>query len=330
MKRVSRWLGWGLLSLLVLAALLAAHTWWAKPLLLDWFYGRVFLQFALQSPEQLSAWRLVPGSLAYYDSQLDDASPAAEARRAALFRDAAHTLRRYDRNALDAEALLSYDTLAFYLDTAVRGDAWRQHDFPLNQSSGLQSGTPDFLVQVHQVGNSDEARSYVERLAKFGTQFDQALQGLEQRRAKGIVPPRFTVQQVLTQMRAFIAVAPKANALYISFKDKLDKLPAEAIDASAREQLLRHAEAQIRDTVYPAYGRLIAHFVALEPLAQGNFGAWHLPDGEAYYAWCVRKHTTTEMTPEALHALGLAEVARIGAQMSAILDAKGLPPGTIG
>jgi uncharacterized protein (DUF885 family) len=86
----------------------------------------------------------------------------------------------------------------------------------------------------------------------------------------------------------------------------------------------------IEHGVYPAYRSLIEHFAALQPKVTRNDGAWSLPDGDAYYAWCVRMHTTTDMTPEQVHALGLAEVARVTAEMDAILKAQGLADGPIG
>src|SRR5690606_5025387 len=105
---------------------------------------------------------------------------------------------------------------------------------------------------------------------------------------------------------------------------------AEAINQSAQDELLKRAEASIDGSVYPAYRDLIAWFTALQPKATQNLGAWSLPDGEAYYAWCVRSHTTTDMSPAQVHELGLSEVARISAEMDAILRDQGLTEGSVG
>ena len=330
MKRALRWLGGGLLLLVLACGLLFVNVWYFKPLSIDWFYFRTFAQFALEQPQLLSSLRILPPVLNIWNGDLDDASPAAQERAAVQLRAALDTLHRYDRAALDPEGRLSYDTLEHYLRIRVEGDRFRQHNFPVSQLYGIQTGTPDFLVQQHPVDDARDARDYLSRLAKISTQFDQLIVSLREREAKGIIPPQFAVERVLAQMREFNALPPQRNPLYVSLKEKLDAIPAERMDTKARADTLAQAEQSIQRDVQPAFARLIAFMAAQLSKAQGNRGAWSLPDGAAYYAWCVRLHTTSEMTPEHLHTLGLAEVARIDGQMDAILQARGLKAGTIG
>lgn len=330
LRRLALLLSLLLLALVLGAAALAAHTWYAKPLRLDWFYGRVFAQFALHKPELLSSLRVLPGWLDFYSSNLDDESPAAEAYGAQLVKDGHATLLRYDRDALDAEGRLSYDVLAYFLRIQVEGEPWRQHNFPVNQQFGVQADLPNFMTQVHQVNNLGDAQAYLARLDKFPRKFEQLLQSLQQREAKGILPPRFTVEKVLVQMQGFVAPAPKDHPLVTTFADKLAKLPAERLDSATRERLRAEAATAVERSVYPAYRTLIAYFTALQAKAVENRGAWSLPDGERFYAWCIRQHTTTDMSPAQAHALGLAEVARIAAEMDAILEQHGLAEGSVG
>jgi uncharacterized protein (DUF885 family) len=124
-------IGW--LALLLLAAALAAHTWYAKPLRLEWFYGRIFASFALQRPELLSTLGVLPPWADFYADELDDASPAGQERAERLVADGLATLRRYERDGLDAEGRRSYETLEWYLASQVEGHAFRHHDFPVNQ-----------------------------------------------------------------------------------------------------------------------------------------------------------------------------------------------------
>jgi uncharacterized protein (DUF885 family) len=330
MKRLLKWL----LSLLALAVVLAGaffiHVWYFKPARIDWFYGRVFAQFAAQSPELLSNMRILPSWLDFYSDKLDDASPAHEAALAEMIRNDVETLHRYDRSKLDANGQLSYDVLDYFLSIQVEGDRFRDHDFPVNQLQGIQSSLPNFMAQTHQVNSRHDADAYIARLDKFPQKFSQVLEGLRLRESKGVIPPQFTVEEVIAQMEGFVGKPAKENMLYTSFKEKLDKIPADKLDESSRGALLAGVEGAIDKNVYPAYKLLIDYFKTLQPKAQGNFGAWHLPDGDAYYAWCVRMHTTTDMTPEEVHNLGLAEVARISSEMDAILKDKGLADGTIG
>ncbi|HEY0179591.1 MAG TPA: DUF885 domain-containing protein [Dokdonella sp.] len=324
--------GLACLVLLVAAAAAASfvHVWYFKPYRIDWFYGRVFAQFALQSPELLSSMRILPSWLDFYGGDLDDASLAHEAEMAALVERDLDTLHRYDRAALDDEGRLSYDVLDYFLSTTVEGDRYRDYDFPVNQMFGVQSSLPSFMVDTHTVGNERDARNYVARLDKFPLKFAQVLDGLKLREAKGVLPPKFTVDEVLKQMSDFVGVPAKQNMLYTSFAAKLDELAPGAMPKAKRDALLGRAEASIAERVYPAYRSLIAYFRALQPKARRNDGAWSLPDGDAYYAWRVRMQTTTDLTPEQVHALGLAEVARIGGEIDAILRQRGLADGTIG
>jgi uncharacterized protein (DUF885 family) len=330
MGKLLKWLLRLIVLVIVLAGAFFVHVWYFKPAKIDWFYDRLFAQFALQSPEMLSSLRILPPWLDFYSDKLDDASPAHDAQMSDLTRRDAEMLHRYDRNALDRDGQLSYDVLDYFLSIQVEGDHFRDHDFPVNQMFGVQSSLPNFMAQTHQVNNKHDADAYIARLDLFPKKFAQVLDGLKEREAKNILPPQFTVEEVLAQMQGFIAKPAQENMLYTSFKDKLGMIPAGNIDQTTRDALLARVKASIDQSVYPAYLQLIDYFTTLRPNAQGNYGAWHLPDGDAYYAWRVRQNTTTDMTPEQVHTLGLAEVARISTEMDAILKDKGLSEGSIG
>lgn len=330
MRVALKWLFRLVLAVVLLAALAFVHVWYFKPYRIDWFYGRLFAQFAFQSPEMLSGMRILPDWADFYSRRLDDASPAQADAMARLVDDGLKTLHRYDRDALDAEGKLSWDVLDYFLSIQAEGDRFRYNGFPVNQMFGVQSSLPNFMAQQHQVANAGEADAYVARLDLFPTKFAQVLEDLRLRESKGVVPPKFTVDGVLEQMNGFIGVPPRQNMLFTTFKEKLDRIAPDAMAQARRDELLARVEDSIANRVYPAYRDLIAYFESLRPKAQKNEGAWSLPDGDAYYAWCVRMHTTTDMTPEQVHSLGLAEVERISGEMDAILRDKGLAEGTIG
>lgn len=330
MRTLFKWLLRLVLLLLVLGGAFFVHVWYFKPYSINWFYGRTFAQFALDSPQMLSSMRILPSWADFYSNKLDDASPAHEQKIADMIRADHDMLLRYDRNALDRRGQLSYDVLEYFLRVQLDGDKYRDYDFPVNQMFGVQSTLPNFMAQQHPVGKESEARDYIARLDKFPEKFDQVIESLRKREAKGIVPPQFSVEEVLKQMDGFTSKPAKENPLYVSFKEKLDKVAADKMDGPTRERLLAAVDASIQRSVYPAYKKLIDYFSALQPKAQGNFGAWHLPDGDAYYAWRVRENTTTDMTPEQIHQLGLTEVARISTEMDAILKGEGLADGSIG
>ena len=330
MKKLLKWLFGLIVLVLVLGGAFFVHVWYFKPYKIDWFYTRVFGQFAVESPEMMSSLRVLPPWMDFYSKKLDDASPKHDEDIAKIFHDAHDTLMKYDRNAMDRRGQLSFDVMEYFLRTQIEGDAFRYYDFPVNQMFGVQSNLPNFMAQTHQVKDAGEAKSYIERLHKFPQKFDEVIESLKLRESKNLIPPQFMVDDVLKQMDGFMASAPKENPLYVSFKEKLDKIPADKMDQASKDKYLADVEASISNEVYPSYKKLSDYFKALQPKAQGNYGAWHLPNGDAYYAWCVRQHTTTNMTPEQVHQLGLSEVARVTQEMDAILKDQGLAEGTIG
>jgi uncharacterized protein (DUF885 family) len=331
MKKLFKWLLRLIVLLVVVAGIAFVHVWYFKPYKIDWFYGRVFGQFALQSPQMLSSMRILPPWADFYSDKLDDASIAHSDEMETMVKADLDMLHRYDRSALDDEGKLSYDALEFFLADQVEGQQFRYNDFPVNQMFGVQSSLPNFMAQTHQVNSSADAENYIKRLDQFPLHFSQVIENLKLRESKGAIPPKFTVDKVLEQMSAFIAVPAQENMLYTSLSEKLDKLDGDkALAQPAKDDLLGRTQTSINDKVYPAYRDLISYFTGLQAKATQNLGAWSLPDGDAYYAWCVRSHTTTDMTPAQVHELGLSEVARISAEMDAILREQGLAEGSIG
>ncbi len=327
MAKIMRWTLRGGLLLLLALTVLVLHSLYFKPLSIRVFYERVFVSFALDSPETLSALGLLPPALNWTADRLDDYSLAhGEAQVAKLKEDLA-TLRRYDRSALDDR--LSYDALEFFLQMQADGDRFRLHNYPLNQLFGVQSNLPSFLAAQHRVLGLGSAEDYVSRLREIPRVVAEIDEGLQLRESLGIIPPTFVVEKVGAEMRGFVATAPTDNILYTALAEKMAKA-SDPIAEDAQSRLLAEAEQVIRDEVYPAYQRWIDGYAALLPKTTGNNGVWALPDGDALYRYMIRMHTTTDMSPEEIHALGLSEVARIEIEMDAILRGEGLAKGSIG
>lgn len=330
MKTLLKFVAWTLFALLAAATALGLHTVYGKPLKVEWFFERVFIEYAVDDPEMLTSLGMLPSWLDWYSDDLTDRSLAREQAMQAKLREDLATLREYDRDSLDENTRLSYDVLEYFLAIQQDGERFALHNYPLNQLFGVQSNFVTFLATQHGVASQADAEAYVARLGKTPVMVAQVMEGLEAREAAGILPPTFVVEKVLAEMRAFTATPATDSILYTSFVEKLDKLPADALAPQAREKLLAQVEGAINDAVYPGYQRFIAYYDRLLPLTQGNRGVWALPDGEAFYAWSARLHTSTDMTPAQIHQLGLDEVARIEAEMDAILVAEGLVEGSVG
>jgi uncharacterized protein (DUF885 family) len=330
MKRTLKWLGVLLLGLVLLAAAALAHTWYFKPVSIDWFYNRIFIQFALENPELLTRLRILePIGIRGHNGKLTDASIAHEDAVFARLKNDYATLHRYDASGYAGQDRISYEILDYYMGTQVRGEPWRHHDYPINQLFGIQSELPNLMTQAQQVNDVKDAELYIARLGEFPRKLDQVIEGIKLRESKGVIPPKFVVEKVIDQIKGFLAPGAKGNTLTASFKEKLDKIPAERMDAATRAALVARVEDAVSASVFPAYNALAAYFETLRPKATRNDGVWALPDGDRYYQYEIEANTTTTMTPDQIHTLGLSEVARVGAEMDRILKDAGYIEGTL-
>ncbi|MFM7459292.1 MAG: DUF885 domain-containing protein [Burkholderiales bacterium] len=329
MKRVLKWLGIAIASLLLIVTALGLHTWYAKPLSIDWFYTKVFGQFALDNPELLTQLRILEQiGIRGHNAKLGDSSPAETERQFAKLKANYETLKSYDSRGYTGQDRLSYDVLEYFLGTQVRGEAWKYHDYPVNQMFGIQNDLPNLLTETQQVNDATDAEHYLARMALFPKKMDEVIESLKLREAKKIIPPKFAVEKSLGQIKAFMQPAPAKNALVLGLKNKLDKIPADKMGQPNRDAFLKRAEESVSTNVLPAYSKLAQYLEALGSKALENNGVWALPDGEKFYNYQIESMTTTKLTGEKLHTLGLQEVARIGADMDAILEAEGYKKGT--
>ncbi len=293
-------------------------TIWGKPWSVKLLFARTFLRLAFSGPELLTHIGILEKfGLHFHNARLSDASVAHETKIFNFVRRDLAILRSYDPRRMSRQTRLSRDIMEWFLDDQVRTEPFRFHNYPLNQMFGVQSELPNFMMTIHPLNSRVNARNYIKRLELFGRKFDQVLDGVTVRTQKGVIPPRFVIRRVLDEMEAFSGQPPKENPLYTVFAEKTHDVPmAEA----ERQELLAQVEAAVEKTVYPAYRRMIAAFQELEARATDDDGVWKLPNGEAFYTYALRSFTTTEMTPEQVHAVGLAEVRRIEAEMRGKLE----------
>jgi uncharacterized protein (DUF885 family) len=329
MKRFFTWTGWLVLGLLLLGGGLLAHTWYFKPLSINWFYARVFLDFGLDNPEMMTQLRVLEQvGMRSHNAELTDASQAHEDRELAKLKANYATLKRYDVNGYSGQDRTSYEIFDYFMNDQVRAEPWRYHNYPVNQLFGVQSELPNLMTQIQQVNDATDAEHYIARLGQYPRKLAQVIDGIKLRESRGIVPPRLVVEKVLDQIKGFVGPGAPGNALTLGFKDKLEKIPAEKMDAATRQALLARVEKAVTESVLPAYASLASYFESLRPKATRNDGVWALPQGDQYYQYAIESNTTTTMTADQIHQLGLSEVARVGAQMDQILQDAGYVKGT--
>jgi uncharacterized protein (DUF885 family) len=185
------------------------------------------------------------------------------------------------------------------------------------------SSLPAFLINYHPVGDRADARAYLTRLQKLPAVFDQLLANAREQAALGITPPKFVFPLMIDSCREVIGGAPfdtsgRDSPLWADFSSKVSAL--KDADAATKQQLLADGRAALVGGVKPAYERLIAFFTAQEKVAAADDGAWKLPEGRDYYDFKLRAHTTTKLSADEIHELGLREVKRIHAGMAAIKE----------
>jgi uncharacterized protein (DUF885 family) len=284
--------------------------------------NRAFARAVIDSPETLTQLHVLEqAGIKFHQDDLDDESQAAGDRALAQMQEAGKELRGFDRDKLPYQQQLSYDMVDWLLERMEDGvNRWRYYNYPLNQMFGVQSGFPSFMESAHSIGGVGDAEDYNTRLSKVGVKFTQVMEGLKIREEKGILPPTFVVDKVLDEMTRFVAAPAAENILQTSFKKKLEDAKISEADQA---RLMAENTRQIEESVYPAYKIFIDYYTQLRPKTTTDDGVWKLPQGDEFYAFMLQMMTTSEMTPEEIHQLGLSEVDRIQGEMREILAAEG-------
>ncbi|MEY4730284.1 MAG: hypothetical protein RL020_1442 [Pseudomonadota bacterium] len=292
------------------------------------YFEEHFRSGILENPEQLSYLTLQKKYNAEAaDAKLTDRSDAFAFKRLQKDKASLAQLKRFDRAHLSSADALSYDVLLNQLTMNVAGERFYYHDYVLNQMGGVHTELPNLLLNVHQIKSVLDAENYIARMGQFNVAFAQVLDSLKQRQQRGIAPPRFAVEKALDNIKQFIKPEPRQHDLFTQLQKGVNAL--QDADAATKVRLLAAGEQGMNASVYPSYRQLVAHLEAWLPEVKNNNGAWALPDGDAYYAHQLRENTSTDMTPEQIHQLGLSEVTRIHAEMRPLLDSLGYRGGSV-
>jgi uncharacterized protein (DUF885 family) len=272
-----------------------------------------------QSPQTLT--RL--GRKERYD-ELDDPSEAALDRALAWRRESVAEMReRFDPDALSPEGRTSYDIWELELARAEEDAKWRRHQYVFGWSSP-HTGLPNFLINFHKVAAPADMEAWIVRAGKIGPAIDAYLARAQAAAGQGVRPPRFAYEQALGEIKRVTGGAPFApgdpSPLYADALTKIAALEtAGSIDAAQAEDFRKRAADAMTTGMKPAYDRLASWLTADAASADAEpRGASALPDGAAFYQARLRDQTTTDLTAEEIHQLGLAEVARIRGEMETV------------
>ena len=231
---------------------------------------------------------------------------------------------RFDRAALSPDDQLSYDILLYRNTRAASIFPYRRNAYVFDQMNGAQADIPAFLINIHKVDSEADARAYISRLEQTGRYIDQAVAESIERDTLGVRPPRWVFPQVIEQSKNIITGAPftagKDNDLFADFKTKVGKL---SLPQATKDALIAEARTAMLTAMRPAYQRMIATLATQARRAGTDDGIWRFADGAAQYKALLKYYTTTELDGDQIHALGLAQVARIHGEMTAIKESVG-------
>ena len=250
----------------------------------------------------------------------DDISPRAqEAELKVSRRSLQWLLDSISTDLLNEQALLSYTLYKQKLEQQIADHRYRLYNYPLNQMSGKQSGVPAFLINMHKITTKKDAKDYIKRLKAIRPLFDQLIENLREREKAGVIAPNYVFDHVLNDSKNVISGFPFAGedscALFKDFHDKVMDLD---VSLTEKDELLNLSKAALLGSVKPAYHKLIGLVNTLMGTYNEEDGVWRLEGGAAFYENALRRTTTTEMSAEEIHQLGLREVNRIHEEMTTI------------
>ena len=291
-------------------------------------FDQVLRETVRQSPEFATSLGLDTGKDADLRHMLGDNSYAAIAKDLARNRKAQALVTAVDPASLSPQARIDREVVLYSIQSNMVGPekfglSSPQGPYPITQQDGVYFSMPDFLASTHPVKTADDAEAYLDRLAMMGRQLDNETEVQRREAAKGRLAPDFSLDLALGQMANLRSPSPADNQLVQALTSRTG--PAKiAGDWQAR------AARIVATQVYPALDRQIALLRSLRPSARSAAGIWAIPNGDAIYAAALAQATTTSLSPDEVHRMGLQQVAELTAQLDPILRGQGLTQGSVG
>lgn len=327
-------LGWTLVALLLTGSYVGYRIAFGHPFTINQLANRQALQYLTRSPELFSQLGIIDGT--WFDGHSGELAAVGVAKRDedyAFLAKAVDDVKAFDRASLSPQEQITYDILLDFFGgaLAMKKFDWLSSEglYPISPMWGTQVGLATFMQTGHQVSNEKTARNYIKRLEAMGPKLDAVTGEMQRQASLGVILPPALLERSLVLIEDTIKGKPEDNALVTTFVTRMKE--AEDLPQALQDELKAAAIKQVQASVIPAYQRMSAALIALRPqAATQTAGVGRLPDGAAYYAMMLKQMTSTDYTPDQVHQLGLDEVARITAEMDALLQAQGIKDGTVG
>jgi uncharacterized protein (DUF885 family) len=298
---------------------------------IDEFFEASHSQLLLRKPELLTELNL-SAQFGLRNDQLNNISDAYLRETQHLEAAILSQLLTYDRQNLTPEQQLSYDIYLWTLEDLVQGHQFMYHDYPLSHFiNSYNFNLTTLLTELHPLDNRQDVEDYIQRLSQVETQVDQLLEGLIIREEMGIIPPDFIIAMARSNLVDYIdlrgsnpeAIEATRIPVFSVFSESIESI--SELSADEKIEFRAMARTQVEESFIPGYMKLIEYLDYLQPLADDKAGAWKLPNGEAFYAYKLRQETSTDLTPDEIHTLGISEVERIKAEMRTLFTELGYP-----
>jgi uncharacterized protein (DUF885 family) len=295
---------------------------------IDDFFRGFTAEWIRFSPELATSTRYLKGEEQdRLERQLTPQTLTYRRARIELARKGLAGLAKFNRSTLSATQRLSADLMEWQLKTVADEEPFLDYRLPLNQMEGVNIGLVETLTVRHPLVTERDAENYVAALGEVTARMDEAVAESKRIEAKGIIPPRFILQATIKQMRSFSDPAPAQNPFVAVFADKMAAI--KSIPESKRAELKAQAERVVAGQIYPAWKKGIAQLESQLPKSKDDAGLWRLKGGAEAYAYALRRYTTTNMTPEQIHTVGLRQVDAIETQMDALFRKLGRTQGSV-
>lgn len=256
---------------------------------------------------------------------LDDMSQTALDEEAAIRESWLMEMRRdFDIDRLDTQTHLSYRLFEVEQEDWLATHAVASNDYVFQHMSGPHSSLPTFMINFHKVDSEDDALAYISRLNAFDDYLGQAEVRAQAQADAGVLLPTFVYEKISGPSRNVITGAPFENGddspLFKDFKTKINAL---TLSDDRKTALIAEAQDALITSVEPAYRSLLDMFDAHAAMTTNEAGAWKLPNADEYYTARLKHYTTTDLSADEIHDIGIAEVARIQMRMQEIMDRVG-------
>ncbi|MBL8293378.1 MAG: DUF885 domain-containing protein [Bryobacterales bacterium] len=293
---------------------------------IDEFFDRFTREYVRAAPQLASNMQIfTPEVQDQLDRELTPVTREFREMQKRKIRNGLAELKRFDRARLTPEQRVSAAILQWNLENRLQGEPFEDHEYMFEQGiRGYQSSLPESLSNM-PIRNAKNASNYLARLAQVARRMDEATAVARERERKGIVPPKVILNSTIAQMRRLIDPEPAKTLWVATFAERLGKVAA--ISSASRDDLLSTAAATVGGSIHPAYRRAIAMLESQLPNASEAVGFSRLPNGRAAYNYRLLSNTTTRLTADEIHQLGLQEVARIEKEIDRLLDRLSEPPG---